>query len=165
MKLSKRQNEIIKFLQESNDPISGEVLGEKFGVSRQIIVKDIGVLKAFGLDIVSTNKGYKIDTSHGFTKIIESSHDDSAIKDELNTIVDNGGVVIDIFINHPVYGVIRKDLNIKSRNGVNNFVKNMDISIPLKNLTDNVHYHTISTKNEESFENIKKALAKKGYLK
>ena len=74
-------------------------------------------------------------------------------------------MVIDVFINHPVYGVIRKDLNIKSRNGVNNFVKNMDISIPLKNLTDNVHYHTISTKNEESFENIKKALAKKGYLK
>ena len=126
MKLSKRQNEIIKFLQESNDPISGEVLGEKFGVSRQIIVKDIGVLKAFGLDIVSTNKGYKIDTSHGLTKIIESSHDDSAIKDELNTIVDNGGVVIDIFINHPVYGIIKKDLDIHSRNGVNNFVKSMD---------------------------------------
>lgn len=165
MKLSKRQNEIIKFLQESNDPISGEVLGEKFGVSRQIIVKDIGVLKAFGLDIVSTNKGYKIDTSHGLTKIIESSHDDSAIKDELNTIVDNGGVVIDIFINHPVYGVIRKDLNIKSRNGVNNFVKNMDISTPLKNLTANVHYHTISAKDEESLKKIEKALAKKGYLK
>jgi len=165
MKLSKRQNEIIKFLQESNDPISGEVLGEKFGVSRQIIVKDIGVLKAFGLDIVSTNKGYKIDTSHGLTKIIESSHDDSAIKDELNTIVDNGGVVIDIFINHPVYGVIRKDLNIKSRNGVNNFVKNMDISTPLKNLTANVHYHTISAKDEESLKKIEKALGEKGYLK
>lgn len=165
MKLSKRQNEIIKFLQESNDPISGEVLGEKFGVSRQIIVKDIGVLKAFGLDIVSTNKGYKIDTSHGLTKIIESRHDDSAIKDELNTIVDNGGVVIDIFINHPVYGVIRKDLNIKSRNGVNNFVKNMDISTPLKNLTANVHYHTISAKDEESLKKIEKALGEKGYLK
>ena len=165
MKLSKRQNEIITFLQESNDPISGEVLGEKFGVSRQIIVKDIGVLKAFGLDIVSTNKGYKIDTSHGLTKIIESSHDDSAIKDELNTIVDNGGVVIDIFINHPVYGVIRKDLNIKSRNGVNNFVKNMDISTPLKNLTANVHYHTISAKDEESLKKIEKALGEKGYLK
>lgn len=165
MKLSKRQNEIIKFLQESNDPISGEVLGEKFGVSRQVIVKDIGMLKAFGVEIVSTNKGYKIDTGKKLTKIIESSHDDSAIKDELNTIVDNGGVVIDIFINHPVYGVIRKDLNIKSRNGVNNFVKNMDISTPLKNLTANVHYHTISAKDEESLKKIEKALGEKGYLK
>lgn len=165
MKLSKRQNEIIKFLQESNDPISGEVLGDKFGVSRQVIVKDIGMLKAFGVEIVSTNKGYKIDTGKKLTKIIESSHDDNAIKDELNTIVDNGGVVIDIFINHPVYGVIRKDLDIKSRNGVNNFVKNMDISTPLKNLTANVHYHTISAKDEESLKKIEKALKKKGYLK
>lgn len=165
MKLSKRQKEIIKFLQESNDPISGEVLGEKFGVSRQVIVKDIGMLKAFGVEIVSTNKGYKIDTGKKLTKIIESSHDDNAIKDELNTIVDNGGVVIDIFINHPVYGVIRKDLDIKSRNGVNNFVKNMDISTPLKNLTANVHYHTISAKDEESLKKIEKALGEKGYLK
>lgn len=165
MKLSKRQNEIIKVLQKNKEPISGETLGDMFDVSRQIIVKDIGMLKAFGVEIVSTNKGYKIDTSKKLTKIIESSHDDNAIKDELNTIVDNGGVVIDIFINHPVYGVIRKDLDIKSRNGVNNFVKNMDISTPLKNLTANVHYHTIGAKDEESLKKIEKALGDKGYLK
>ena len=165
MKLSKRQNEIIKILQKSKEPISGETLGDMFDVSRQIIVKDIAMLKAFGVEIVSTNKGYKIDTGKKSTKIIESSHDDNAIKDELNTIVDNGGVVIDIFINHPVYGVIRKDLDIKSRNGVNNFVKNMDISTPLKNLTANVHYHTISAKDEESLKKIEKALGEKGYLK
>lgn len=165
MKLSKRQNEIIKVLQKNKEPISGETLGDMFDVSRQIIVKDIGMLKAFGVEIVSTNKGYKIDTSKKLTKIIESSHDDNAIKDELNTIVDNGGVVIDIFINHPVYGVIRKYLDIKSRNGVNNFVKNMDISTPLKNLTANVHYHTISAKDEESLKKIEKALGEKGYLK
>lgn len=165
MKLSKRQNEIIKVLQKNKEPISGETLGDMFDVSRQIIVKDIGMLKAFGVEIVSTNKGYKIDTGKKLTKIIESSHDDNAIKDELNTIVDNGGVVIDIFINHPVYGVIRKDLDIKSRNGVNNFVKNMDISTPLKNLTANVHYHTISAKDEESLKKIEKALGEKGYLK
>lgn len=165
MKLSKRQNEIIKILQKSKEPISGENLGDMFDVSRQIIVKDIAMLKAFGVEIVSTNKGYKIDTGKKLTKIIESSHDDNAIKDELNTIVDNGGVVIDIFINHPVYGVIRKDLDIKSRNGVNNFVKNMDISTPLKNLTANVHYHTISAKDEESLKKIEKALGEKGYLK
>lgn len=165
MKLSKRQNEIIKVLQKNKEPISGETLGDMFDVSRQIIVKDIGMLKAFGVEIVSTNKGYKIDTGKKLTKIIESSHDDNAIKDELNTIVDNGGVVIDIFINHPVYGVIRKDLDIKSRNGVNNFVKNMDISTPLKNLTANIHYHTISAKDEESLKKIEKALGEKGYLK
>lgn len=165
MKLSKRQNEIIKILQKSDEPKSGEALGDIFGVSRQIIVKDIGVLKAFGVQIISTNKGYKIDTGEYLTKIIESKHEDCDIKDELNTIVDNGGVVVDIFINHPVYGVIRKDLDIKSRNGVNKFVKNMDISTPLKNLTANIHYHTISAKDEESLKKIEKALREKGYLK
>ncbi|MFO3665716.1 transcription repressor NadR [Anaerococcus sp. ENR0831] len=164
MKLSERQKEIINILQTSKNPISGEALGDRFGVSRQIIVKDIGVLKAFGIEIISTNKGYKIDNSKKLTRIIESKHEDSAIKDELNTIVDNGGVIIDVFINHPVYGVIRKDLNIRSRNGVSNFVKNMTISTPLKNLTDNVHYHTISAKNSESLESIEKALREKGYL-
>ena len=164
MKLSKRQNELIKILQRSDQPISGDALGEIFDVSRQIIVKDIGVLKAFGVEIVSTNKGYKIKTGEHLTKIIESKHDDSSIKDELNTIIDNGGEVTDIFINHPVYGIIRKDLDIKSRNGVNNFVKNIDISTPLKNLTGDVHYHTISAKDEETFVKIEEALRKKGYL-
>lgn len=41
----------------------------------------------------------------------------------------------------------------------------MDISTPLKNLTANVHYHTISAKDEESLKKIEKALGEKGYLK
>lgn len=164
MKLSERQNQIIKILQEAENPISGENLAGIFDVSRQIIVKDIGVLKAFGINIVSTNKGYKISDTDKLIRIIESKHDDDDIRDELNTIVDNGGVVVDVFINHPVYGVIRKDLDIHSRNGVTNFVKNMDESTPLKNLTANVHYHTISAENAEVFEKIERALRDKGYL-
>lgn len=165
MKLSDRQKEIIKILQDENNAQSGQVLAEKFGVSRQIIVKDIGVLRAFGINIISTNKGYKIADNERLTRIIETSHYDDDIRDELNTIVDNGGVIIDVFINHPVYGIIRKDLDIHSRNGVTKFVSNMTDSIPLKNLTDNVHYHTISAKNQKDFEKIEVALRDKGYLK
>lgn len=165
MKLSNRQEEIIKLLQKASKPISGEALGKHFFVSRQIIVKDIGVLKAFGINIISTNKGYKIGYSKNIIRIIESSHEDKDIKDELNTIVDNGGVIIDVFINHPVYGIIKKDLDIHSRNGVNNFVKSMDESTPLKNLTLNNHFHTISAESIEVIEKIEKALKSKGYLK
>ena len=74
-------------------------------------------------------------------------------------------MVIDVFINHPVYGVIKKNLDIHSRNGVNNFVKNMDESTPLKNLTLNNHFHTISAESIEDIEKIEKALMDKGYLK
>lgn len=164
MKLTKRQEEIIKILQNEQVPISGETLGEKFGVSRQIIVKDIGVLKAFGIDIVSSNKGYKISKDDELIRIIETNHKDEDIKDELNTIVDNGGIIVDVFINHPVYGIIRKDLDIHSRNGVNNFVKNMRETTPLKNLTNNKHFHTISAKSNEDFEKIEKILKERGYL-
>ena len=165
MKLSNRQEEIIKLLQKSSKSIRGEDVGEYFSVSRQIIVKDIGVLKAFGINIISTNRGYKIDDSKNIIRIIESIHEDKDIRDELNTIVDNRGVVIDVFINHPVYGVIKKNLDIHSRNGVNNFVKNMDESTPLKNLTLNNHFHTISAESIEDIEKIEKALMDKGYLK
>ena len=165
MKLSDRQKEIIKILQDENNVKSGQTLAEIFDVSRQIIVKDIGVLRAFGINIISTNKGYKISSDKKLTRIIESSHEDKDIRDELNTIVDNGGVILDVFINHPVYGVIRKDLHIHSRNGVTNFVKNMNDSTPLKNLTKNIHYHTISAKNKKDFEKIESALRDKGYLK
>ena len=164
MKISDRQNQIIKILQEEELPQSGSALAQRFGVSRQIIVKDIGVLKAFGINIISTNRGYKIDGEGSLTYIIESHHEDKDIRDELNTIVDNGGIVVDVFINHPVYGVIKKDLDIHSRSGVTNFVKNMTLSIPLKNLTEDIHYHTIKVKSEEDFNKIKKALADKGYL-
>ncbi len=164
MKLTNRQEEIIRILQESNKAMSGQTLGESFGVSRQIIVKDIGVLKAFGVKIISTNKGYKIDNGENITRIIESNHDDKSIKDELNTIVDNGGVVVDVFINHPVYGIIKKDLDIHSRNGVNNFVRNIDDSTPLKNLTLGHHFHTISASSIEDIEKIEKILRSKGYL-
>ncbi len=165
MRLSERQNEIIKILQELDKAISGENLAKKFEVSRQIIVKDIGILKAFGINIISSNKGYKISKEDKLIRIIETIHRDEDIKDELNTIVDNGGVIIDVFINHPVYGVIRKDLDIHSRNGVNNFVKNMENTTPLKNLTSSIHYHTISAKSNEDLKKIEEGLKAKGYLK
>lgn len=164
MKITDRQNEIIKTLQARTGPISGEALGEIFGVSRQIIVKDIGVLKALGINIISSNRGYKLDNSKGFTRVIESRHTDEDIKDELNTIVDNGGVIVDVFISHPVYGLIRKDLDIRSRNGVSLFVKNMQATSPLKNLTKDVHYHTIRASSMEDLDLIEDKLRTKGYL-
>lgn len=164
MKISQRQKRIIDILQKAENPINGDTLAKEFSVSRQIIVKDISLLKAFGLDIISTNKGYKIENKTEYKKIIETKHEDKDIKDELNTIVDNGGIVIDVFINHPVYGVIKKNLDIHSRNGVNNFVKNMTKTKPLKELTEDVHFHTISAKSLDDLEKIEEALREKGYL-
>ena len=42
---SPRRKEIIRTLQTNKTPLSGTALGEKLGVSRQIIVQDIALLR------------------------------------------------------------------------------------------------------------------------
>ena len=58
MQSEQRQQNIKKLLAQSDVPVSGSRLAEQFGVTRQVIVKDIGILKASGLNILSTARGY-----------------------------------------------------------------------------------------------------------
>lgn len=99
-------------------------------------------------------------------RIYKVSHTDEEMEDELNTIVDMGGKVIDVFINHKVYGRIRAELNIDSRRQVEEFLETIysGKSSPLKNITSNYHYHTIEADSEKTFELIEKALKEKNYL-
>lgn len=164
METKNRQLAIIKTLQDEEKPISGSRLALRFKVTRQVIVKDISILKAGGYEIISTNKGYKLAGKNHLTFIIKSSHDDKRIKEELNTIVDGGGRVVDVFVNHKTYGMIRKDLDISSRNGVDSFLKSIDEATPLKNLTDNIHYHTIEVRREKDKLDIENKLRERGFL-
>ena len=153
-----RRNEIIRTIKDSIKPIAGSKLADKYEVSRQVIVQDIALLRAAGYDILSTNRGYYI-RKH-MVRIYKVSHTDEEMEDELNTIVDMGGKVIDVFINHKVYGRIRAELNIDSRRQVEEFLE----SSQLKNITSNYHYHTIEADSEKTFELIEKALKEKNYL-
>ena len=58
MKAAERRKAIVNLLLSSNEAVSGSTLSEKFGVSRQIIVQDITVLKGSGYEILSTHNGY-----------------------------------------------------------------------------------------------------------
>ena len=164
MDIKDRQLEIIRILQDKTYPISGTSLALDFGVTRQVIVKDISILKALGYDIISTNKGYKLEDGACLTFIVKCKHDDFMIGEELNTIVDNGGEILDVFINHKTYGLIKKNLDIKSRNGVDSFINSIDKATPLKNLTDSIHYHTIRVRDEFAKTNIREKLREKGIL-
>ena len=159
-----RRNEIIRTIKDSIKPIAGSKLADKYEVSRQVIVQDIALLRAAGYDILSTNRGYYI-RKH-MVRIYKVSHTDEEMEDELNTIVDMGGKVIDVYINHKVYGRIRAELNIDSRRQVEEFLETIysGKSSPLKNITSNYHYHTIEADSEKTFELIEKALKEKNYL-
>ena len=161
-----RRKAILEMIQHSNAAVSGGKLSKTFEVSRQIIVSDIALLRASGYDIMSTNRGYIINSPSGVSSIIKVNHTDEQTEDELNTIVDLGGCIVDVFVNHKVYGKISAELNIYSRRNVRDFMEGIRSgkSTPLKNITSGYHYHTITAENNEVIELIKEELHKKNYL-
>lgn len=163
-----RREQMIKLLQEAAEPIPGAKLAKMMGVSRQVIVQDIALLRAVDKNILSTNKGYvlfhRMVDEH--TRLFHVRHRDDQIADELNTIVDCGGSVKDVTVEHPIYGQISVDLIIRSRMDVMNFVDQVQKyqTKPLNNLTDGAHFHTVTAADEDTLDTIEKALAGKGYL-
>lgn len=164
MSVNERRIEIIKILQEAKEPISGKDLAEIFGLSRQVIVKDIGILKAEGVEIISTNRGYKLKDRGKYEMIVKVSHGKDAIKDELNILVDRNITIKDVFINHKAYGSIRKNLNLSSRNGVRIFLDNLENNEPLLELTSGIHYHTLVANNPSDMEKALEILRERKYL-
>ena len=57
-----RRKSIVNIITSSNEPLSGTQLAKQLGVSRQVIVNDIALIRANNIDIISTHKGYIINT-------------------------------------------------------------------------------------------------------
>lgn len=166
----KRREEIVRILSESNRPISGTGLARGFGVSRQVIVQDIALLRATNKNILSTNKGYLLfepsSEVEKFKKAVCVHHTTEQVLDEFYTIVDRGGKILDVVVEHELYGQIAVDLMIANRQDAEDFYKKMmeNQAKPLKELTQNVHYHTIAAKDYKVMKGIEQALMEKGYL-
>jgi len=161
-----RRQRIIQVLCESNYPISGEALSDLLQVTRQIIVKDVAEMRADGTQILSTSRGYCLDKKKGIRKIIAVRHLPEQIKDELEIIIRNGGTVVNVMIEHPVYGEIRGDINISSINELFKFIALVEGSQakPLLSVSEGgVHLHTIEVPSEEKYQQIKKELKEKGF--
>lgn len=166
MKAAERRKEIIMFLMAQKEAVSGSVLSEKFGVSRQIIVQDISALKAAGFGILSTHCGYIVQDTPFVTREIKMHHTTQQTEDELNCIVDLGGMVADVFVWHKVYGKMLAELNISSRLQVKQFIEGVRSgkSTELMNITGGYHYHTIRAESEKILDEIEKKLDEKGYI-
>lgn len=161
-----RRKEIIHAFHSENLPVSGGTLSAMFGVSRQIIVQDIALLRAQGNDIISTNKGYVLRTPARVSRIFHVCHTDEQIEDEMNAVVDLGGSIKDVFVIHKVYGKICGDLNVNSRRQVRAFLEELKSgkSSPLKNITEDAHFHTIEADSTEILDEVEKKLEEKGFL-
>ena len=161
-----RRQEILKRIQSSSSPVSGTELAKSFHVSRQIIVQDIALLRANDANILSTNKGYLYNSTIRAVRTFYVCHSNEAILDELYTIVDFGGNIIDVFVAHQVYGQLRAELNINTRKKALDFTNSIKNghSTPLNNITSGYHYHTVSADSEQTLDLIEEELRKKHYL-
>lgn len=166
MKAVERRKAIVNLLLSSTDAISGGKLSEEFGVSRQIIVQDITVLKGSGYDILSTHNGYIIQKSPLKERVFKVHHTTQQTEDELNTIVNLGGTVVDVFVWHKVYGKMEAPLNIFSPMHVKQFIEGVRSgkSTELMNITGGYHYHTVRAESEEILDKIGNALEKRQYI-
>jgi len=169
LKTEKRRENLLKRLKKSKNALIGSKLAEEFGVSRQVIVQDIALLRARGEKIIATSQGYLYPESNKDTikATIACKHgEDNEVKDELMTIVNYGAKILDVIVEHPIYGELKGMLMIKNSDDIKKFVKNYrdnEASL-LASLTDGVHLHTVEALNEQVVKKIKKELDKKGYL-
>ncbi len=165
-----RREGILEILHSEQQPVSGTELAGRLGVSRQVIVQDIALLRATDKNILSTNKGYILfmEKQNAVKKrrTYKVKHEDEEIQDELNTIVDNGGRVRDVVVEHEIYGQIAADLIINSRADAEAFVRKVEKyrTSPLCSLTGGVHFHTVEADAEEILDRIENELNKRGYL-
>ena len=161
-----RRRRIVADLRASTEPVAGSELAQRTGVSRQAIARDIAVLRAEGEPIVSTSHGYAVEGAARHRRILKVRHTREQLADELTTVVDLGGCVVDVMVNHRVYGRIRGRLGIKSRRDVQRFLDDIATgkSAPLMEVTSGYHFHTISADDEATLDAIEQALDRLGFL-
>ncbi len=166
MTSAERRNRILELMKSSPAPLSGGALGKETGVSRQVVVQDIALLRTEGYPIVATARGYYLDVSADPVRLFKVRHTSEETEEELTAIVDLGGCVIDVMVNHRIYGKMTAPLNIKNRRDVQNFMRDIRSgkSVPLLNVTSGWHYHNIAAEQEEILDEIETMLRERGFL-
>jgi transcriptional regulator of NAD metabolism len=163
-----RRRRIVDLISQARDPITGTELAHLLGVSRQVIVQDMALLRAAGADIVATPRGYLGARSRGgrltFREVLAVQHGRDQIEIELNTLVDLGIRVLDVIVDHPVYGELRGNLMLESRADVRQFMHRLEGAEPLSALTRGVHLHTVETSRAGAIEEAREALSDLGIL-
>lgn len=171
MEGDKRREQLLLLLGEAKTPISGTDLAKQLGVSRQVIVQDIALLRVANKNILSTNKGYMLYTPEPSASKVKRNfavaHKCEQMRDELYTIVDYGGKVLDVVVEHDIYGQITVDLILCNRLDVDEFVERIESSKsqPLHVLTEGEHWHTVEADTEKILSKIEVRLREKGYLR
>ena len=153
MKTAERRNAILKLLQNAEEPVAARKLAERYGVSRQVIVQDMAVIRAYTPGIISTTKGYVMEQEPRCVREFKVRHKQS-------------DAVCNISISHRVYGRVSAEMDIRSRQDVTEFIAalNDSQSTVLSTATSGYHYHLVEAASEERLNLIGEQLKAAGFL-
>jgi transcriptional regulator of NAD metabolism len=169
MTKDERRIKILEILKNSDQPISGTMFAKKFNVSRQIIVQDISLLKASNHAIISTAQGYvfiKSSEKEVAKKVVAVCHTPEQTEHELKILVNIGVTVVDVRVEHPIYGEVIGKLLLKNLEQVDIFINRLKTTGAklISELTHGIHLHTLEAEDPFKLLEAEKALKKAGYL-
>jgi transcriptional regulator of NAD metabolism len=164
----RRRRRIVQWMHTHGSPVRGGELAKQFHVSRQCLVQDVAILRASGQEILATPRGYRLPENgdHSHREILACRHAPERTEEELNILVDHGVNVLDVIVEHPLYGELRGSLMIESRADVQDFLKQVRASHAalLSSLTGGVHLHTVEASRPEMISRAKTELRARGIL-
>ena len=167
MQAETRRQAILELLRQSPRPVSAGALAARFSVSRQIIVGDVALLRASGAEITATPRGYVMQAAPaGLLRQVACRHDAAGMGPELDAMVDQGCTVLDVIVDHPVYGQLTGSLRLSNRYDVRQFLDRCARSDarPLSDLTEGIHLHTLACPDEAAYERVLAELRRLGVL-
>jgi len=164
----RRRRGILACMRSRGEPIRGGELAKRFRVSRQCLVQDMAILRASGEQIEATPRGYHLPAGakRGHRVILACKHAPERTEEELHILVDHGVKILDVIVEHPVYGELRGSLMLESRADVQDFLGQVTSSraLLLSSLTGGVHLHTVEASRPELISRAKTQLRAQGIL-
>lgn len=171
MKPSERHEEILSILKKSEWAVKGADLAISLGVTRQVIVQDMALLRARGEQIIATPSGYLSQDGSGHQHaqrrfLLACCHNEGDFEQEMGIIVAEGGLIEDVIVEHPIYGEIKGVLMISTLEQVHEFAQRVKATgAPLLSvLSGGIHLHTVAVDSVEAENKIREMLVNAGCL-
>lgn len=164
MKAAERRQLILERLDQTQKPLSASYLAKELGVSRQAIVGDVALLRANHHGILSTHRGYLLEKNLSsqaqYIGKIACQHGADAVEKELALVIELGGKVMTVEVDHPIYGTLSAPLQIGTQDDIQHFMSSLERyeDALLSSLTQGIHVHTIACETKDQFDNIRTAL-------
>ena len=163
-----RRRQIVGWLRARSGPVPGGEIAKHFRVSRQCLVQDVAILRASGVEILATPSGYRLpaEPNRAHRAILACKHPPERTEEELQILLDHGVRILDVIVEHPIYGELRGSLMLESRADLQDFLAHVRASHAalLSSLTDGVHLHTVEASRPELISRAKAQLRSRGFL-